>query len=155
MYNNNNNNNDTCTNNNNTIVLKHFQASLTEAVEEKALEDEALAFLLEEEDREKESLRAATTTTHCSKVYCFPGAHSDARLPTLDFLSLPGPLCLCELCRNCTLSTSGDSSYSVPAGPLWCLGSVLSRACSGTCKTYIHVCKKSNNFWNTAASRHT
>ena len=45
------------------IVLKHFQASLTQAVEQKALEDEALAFLLEEEDREKERLRAATTTT--------------------------------------------------------------------------------------------
>ena len=36
---------------------------MTQAVEQKALEDEALAFLLEEEDREKERLRAATTTT--------------------------------------------------------------------------------------------
>ena len=57
MYNNNNNNNDTCTNNKYMIVLQHFQASLTQAVEQKALEDEALAFLLEEEDREKERLR--------------------------------------------------------------------------------------------------
>ena len=37
-------------------------------MEQKALEDEALAFLLEEEDREKERLRAATTTTtNCGK----------------------------------------------------------------------------------------
>ena len=52
------------------LYLKHFQASLTQAVEQKALEDEdeALAFLLEEEDREKERLRAATTTTtNCGK----------------------------------------------------------------------------------------
>ena len=57
MYNNDNNNNnndDTCTNNNNTIVLEYFQAS--QAVEKKALKDEALAFLLEEEDRGSEQL---------------------------------------------------------------------------------------------------